>query len=169
MKKTTLVKRWLEYPEMNVNQQERKFIQQSELTARKLLYWMATRAIFVIIAVLAAVGLIRWNNRDESQIHMVLHESFDVARLAVIDKERFENIEAWLRAIVISGESHGALKAARTIVDAELRSRAMVNIVEALAKAGKTDEALRAASEAYEAARKIVEAYFRSETMVKRV
>jgi lipopolysaccharide export LptBFGC system permease protein LptF len=54
-----------------VNQQERESIQQSELTARKLLYWMATRAIFVIIAVLAAVGLIRWNNRDESQINMV--------------------------------------------------------------------------------------------------
>src|SRR5262249_31002623 len=131
MKKTTLVKRWLEDPEKDVNQQEREFIRQSELTARKLLYWMATRAIFVIIAVLAAVGLIRWNNRDESQIDMVLHESFQVARLAVIDGERFEDIEAWLRTLVISGESHGALKAARTIVDADLRSRAMVNIVEA--------------------------------------
>jgi serine protease Do len=166
MKKTTLVKRWLEDLEKDVNQQEREFIQQNELTARKLLYWMATRAIYVIIAVLAAVGLIRWNNRDESQINMVFHESFQVARLAVIEKERFENIEAWLRALVISGESQGALKAARAIVDADLRSRAMVNIVEALAKAGKTDEALRAANEAFEAARKIVDAYFRSQAMV---
>jgi serine protease Do len=166
MKKTTLVTRWLEDPEKDVNQLEREFIQQSELTARKLLYWMATRAIFVIIAVLAAVGLIRWDNRDESQINMVFHDSFQVARLAVIDGERFENIEAWLRTLVISGESHVALKAARTIVDAELRSRAMVNIVEALAKAGKADEALRAADEAFEAARKIVDAYFRSQAMV---
>jgi tetratricopeptide (TPR) repeat protein len=166
MKKTTLVKRWLEDPEKDVNQQEREFIQQSELTARKLLYWLATRAIFVIIAVLVAVGLIRWNNRDESQINVVFHESFQVARLALIDRERFEDIEAWLRTLVISGESHGALKAARTIVDADLRSRAMVNIVEALAKAGKTDEALRAANEAFEAARKIVDVYFRSQAMV---
>src|SRR5262245_49541735 len=166
MKKTTLVKRWLENPEKDVNQQEREFIQQSELTARKLLYWMATRAIFVIIAVLVAVGLIRWNNRDESQINMVFHESFQVARLAVIDGESFENIEAWLRTIVISGESHGALKAASTIVDADLRSRAMVNIVEALAKAGKTDEALRAANQAFEAASKIEDAYLRSQAMV---
>jgi tetratricopeptide (TPR) repeat protein len=166
MKKTTLVKRWLEDPEKDVNQQEREFIPRSELTARKLLYWMATRAIFVIIAVLAAVGLIRWNNRDESQINMVFQESFEVARLAVIDKERFENIEVWLRTLVISGESLGALKAARKIVDADLRSRAMVNIIEALAKAGKTDEALRAANEAFEAARKIVDAYFSSQAMV---
>jgi predicted negative regulator of RcsB-dependent stress response len=166
MKKTTLVKRWLEDTEKYVNQQERESIQQSEWTARKLLYWMATRAIFVIIAVLAAVGLIRWNNRDESQINMVFHESFQVARLAVIDGERFENIEAWLRTVVISGKSDGALKAARAIVDANLRSRAIVNIVEALAKTGKTDEALRAANEAFEAARKIVDAYFRSQAMV---
>ena len=162
MKKTTLAKRWPEDPEKDVNQQEREFIQQSELTARKLLYWAATRAIFVIIAVLAAVGLIRWNNSDESQINMVFHKSFQVARLAVIDRERFENIEAWLRTLVISGESHGALKAARTIVDANLRSRAMVNIVEALAKAGKTDEA-------FEAARKIVDADYSSQAMVNTV
>src|SRR5262249_46141920 len=102
----------------------------------------------------------------ESQINMVFHESFQVARLAVIDGENFENIEAWLRTIVISGESHGALKAARTIVDADLRSRAMVNIVEALANAGKTEEAMRAAHEAFEVARKIVDAYFRSQAMV---
>ena len=166
MKKTTLVKRWLEDPEKYVNHQERESIQQSKLTARKLLYWMATRAIFVIIAVLAAIGLIRWNNRDESQINMVFHESFQVARLAVIDGERFENIEAWLRALVISGKSDGALKAARTIVDANLRSRAIVNIVETLAKADKPDEALRAANEAFEAASKIVDAYFSSQAMV---
>ena len=158
MKKTTLVKRWPEDLEKDLNQQEREFIQQSELTARKLLYWVATRAIFVIIAVLAAVGLIRWNNSDESQINIVFHESFQVARLAVIDRERFENIEVWLRTLVISGESHGALKAARTIVDADLRSRAMVNTVEALAKAGKTDEA-------FEAARTIDGADYRSRAM----
>ena len=166
MKKTTLVKRWLEDPEKYVNDQERESFQQSKLTARKLLYWMATRAIFVIIALLAALGLIRWNNRDESQINMVFNESFQVARLAVIDGERFENIEAWLRTLVISGKSDGALKAARTIVDANLRSRAMVNIVEALAKADKPDEALRAANEAFEAASKIVDAYFSSQAMV---
>jgi predicted negative regulator of RcsB-dependent stress response len=169
MKKTTLVKRWLEDPEKDVNLQEREFIQQNELTAKKLLYWMATRAIFVIIAALAAVGLIRWNNRDESQINMVFQESFQVARLAVIDGERFEDIEAWLRTLVISGESHGALKAARTIVDANLRSRAMVNVVGALVKAGKTDEALRAANEAFEAASTIVDADYSSQAMVNTV
>jgi hypothetical protein len=151
MNKTALVKRRLKDLEKDINQRGQVFIRQSEPTAGKLLYWMATRSIYVIIAVLAAVGWYIWNNRDESQFNIVFFESFELAKLTAVDSERFENIEAWLRAIVISGKSYEALEAARKIKDAAYRSQAMVIVAEAMIKnreAGKAESALNEAQRA---------------------
>jgi hypothetical protein len=76
MKKTALVKRWFKDLEKDRNLRELELIRQSGLTPGKLLSWMRTRAIFVIIAVLVAACLYYWNNREESQINIVLFESF---------------------------------------------------------------------------------------------
>src|SRR5262245_20836282 len=85
-----------------MSQQERGFTQQSNLTIRELCRRMATKAILVIIAVLAAIGLNRWENRDQSQINRILIQSSQLVRLAVIEREGFDNVKAWLGALVIA-------------------------------------------------------------------
>lgn len=149
-----------------MSQQKQKFIQQGNLTVRELCRWIAARAIYVVIAVLAAIGWSLWDNRDQAQINRILIQSPQLVKLAAIDRERFENVEAWLGALVIAGKLYGALGSAREIGDVDLRSRAMTSIVGALGRAGKTDEALPVANEALESARKINGAGYRSQAMV---
>jgi hypothetical protein len=152
-------RRRLKDREKDLNQQEREFIQQSELTAWKPRRWIAAVVAVVIVTALAALGWKLWDDRDESQINKVLSQSSDLVRVAATDIQNPKGVNDWLDSLVIFGRSDEALEAVRKIDDVASRTRAMVSIVEALAMAGKTAEAL-------EAAREIGDANFRSRAMV---
>src|SRR5262245_59524263 len=166
MKENISDKAMIRIPEQGMNQQEPEFIPQSNPTVGGLCRLMATKAILVIFAALVPVSLILWENRDKSQIDRVLSESSYLVKLAAIDQEGFDNIEAWTHTLVISGMSYRAIESARKIGDADLRSRVMAGIVVALGKLGKTDEALPVAVEAFESADKILDARYRTQAMV---
>ena len=149
-----------------MNQLEPEDTRQSNLIVGKQRRWMATSALFVIFVALLAVSWHFWDNRNESQINRVLSYSPILVMLTATDGEGLGKVADWLRALVISGKSYGALKTARGIKDAYSRSYAMAGIVEALVKAGKTDEARQVAGEALETARRIKDAAPRARAMV---
>src|SRR5215813_6212007 len=148
-----------------MNQLEPEDTRQSNLIVGKQRRWMATSALFVIFVALLAVSWHFWDNRNESQINRVLSHSPILVMLTATDGEGLGKVADWLRALVISGKSYGALETARGIKDAAPRARAKTSIVEALAKAGKTDEARQVAGEALETARRIDDAYSRPYAM----
>src|SRR5215813_511070 len=141
-----------------MNQLEPEDTRRSKLIVGKQRRWMATSALFVIFVALLAVSWHFWDNRNESQINRVLSYSPILVMLTATDGEGLGKVADWLRALVISGKSYGALKTARGIKDAYSRSYAMACIAEALAKVGKTDEAQQIAGEALETARRIKDA-----------
>src|SRR5262249_23632692 len=136
-----------------MNQEDLEFARQSKLIVGKRPRWLATVALFAIFVALATIGWDFWDNRNEAQINKVLSKSRELVRLAAIEGESLENVAAWLRALVISGESYRAVEATRTILNADYRARLMAGVVEALAKAGKADEVQQAAGEAIKTAR----------------
>jgi len=142
-----------------MNQLEPEDTRQSKLIVGKQRRWMATSALFVIFVALLAVSWHFWDNRNESQINRVLSHSPILVMLTATDGEGLGKVADWLRALVISGKSYGALKTARGIKDAYSRPYAMAGVVEALAKTGQIHEAL-------ETSHRIGDAAYRSRAMV---
>src|SRR5215475_7970987 len=129
-----------------MNQLEPELTPQSKLIVGKRRWrfrWMATRAIFAIFVAVAAVSWEFWENRDGSQISKILSQSPQLVRLTATDDERFGTVEDWLRTLVFADVSSWALEVSRMIGNPDFRARAMASVVEALAMAGKVDEAQR--------------------------
>src|SRR5262245_2920205 len=146
----------------SMNQREPEFDTPAELISGKRLRHVASRVMFAVFVVLAAVSWEFWDNRDESQISKILSESPQLVRLAATDSEKFGNVEAWLRTLVYSDMSPWALDVSRMIGKADFRIRAMSSIVKALVIARKVDEAQRVAGGLLETTHKIEDPYRRS-------
>ena len=159
-------RRWRKERGQDLNEREQEFITRSESAERRPKYWIAAAAALVIVSALAAVGWRLWENRPQSQINKILAQSPGLVKAAATQKENLPTVAIWLQTLALTGRSNKMLDAAHKIEDAGIRSLALVNIINALARAGKTEEMKRATNEALDAARKIDEyADVRSRTL----
>jgi tetratricopeptide (TPR) repeat protein len=165
-------RRWRKERGQDLNEREQEFIARSESAERPPKHRIAAAAAIVIVIALAAFGWKLWDNRPQSQINKILAQSPSVVKAAAANSffASFDStISAWLSALVLTGRSDDALDAARMIEDVGSRSLALAGIVEALAKAGKTEEMKLAATEALNAARMIGRADSRSQALASAV
>jgi conflict system STAND superfamily ATPase/TIR domain-containing protein len=166
-------RRWRKERGQDLNDRELEYIGHSESGEKKPKYWIAAAAALVTVVALAALGWKLWDNRPDSQIKKILANAPELVQKAVAGTapdsfgmikskpDTSKPVHPWLNALVLTGGSDQALDAARKIEDVGPRSEALISIVEALVKAGKTEEAKQTATEAFNVYLKIENIYSR--------
>jgi tetratricopeptide (TPR) repeat protein len=154
-------RRWRKERAQGLNDREQEFIAHSESAEKRPKYWIAAAIAFVAVIALVVIGWNLWDNRPQSQINKILAQSPGAVKIAATDAFEVAGLSVgWLNALVLTGRSNEALDAARNIEAANLRSQALVGVVEILANTGKTVEAL-------DAAHKIEDADTRSQALAR--
>ncbi len=160
-------KSWDKEREKDLNQQERKFIQQSELAMKKPLRRLAIAVVVSIALTLAGLGWKRWDDRDESQINKLISQSFELVKPEINKNQGADFLDAkmFFQSLVISGRLSELLNAAKQIPENGDRFLIFFSITEALFKIERPIEALLVADEALKAAGEVEDEFTRFNEM----
>jgi tetratricopeptide (TPR) repeat protein len=138
-------KHWLRDQEKNLNQQEREFIQRSELAARQPRRWLTAIVAVLTVTALAAAVWKLWDDSDLSQVNKILFQSGDLVKVVAADFQASKKAGYWLQALTISKGSLESFAATQKIVDSSLRAKMQLYIVQTLTEARRPSEALELA------------------------
>ena len=150
---------WLKERGEELNEQEKKFIRDSELAERRPRLWAAAAEVVGLIVIVVGVSWVFWTRSDIYQIRIALS---DAPRLMNLSGQDIR--EGWMRTLVFIGKPEDALTVARAIEDPYRRSEALAAVVPALSQAGKPEEARKALEKAEDTAKLISDDNFRSES-----
>jgi tetratricopeptide (TPR) repeat protein len=143
-------RQWLHQRPKDLNEEERRFILESEKPSLRARRWMwiaglaaVSAIVAALLAVVAAAGWSWWIGRDDYQIQATLR-----AAKKVVPSAKLFDGDPWLAALVYSGKTVEALAEGTAILDKRSRAHALAQTAVALADTGHLIEAVQAAREA---------------------
>jgi hypothetical protein len=139
----------------DLNERERDFLARSESQSNRPRYWIGAAVAVIVIGAAAGLGWFAWTRTDHYQIERIEEEAPKLVEK--IDDYHFVSELRWFQAVALNRGVKETIDYVNVREEQNpiSREKALRAVAEALLKAGLTDQAKEAASQAKDAALKI--------------